>query len=84
LAYQVTPAAGCHLGPISACGTNCPGTNRPNGMLLKLYSMLTRQGDQIGRIFAQWAIVYYGQFFENYRSSRHFCATFPLNKLIKY
>jgi hypothetical protein len=23
-------------------------------------------GDQIGRIFAQWAIVYYWQFFENY------------------
>jgi hypothetical protein len=25
-----------------------------------------RQGDQIGRIFAQWGIVYFGQFLENY------------------
>jgi hypothetical protein len=30
------------------------------------------QGDQIGRIFAQWAIVHFGQFFENYTSSPHF------------
>jgi hypothetical protein len=30
------------------------------------------QGDQIGLIFAQWAIVYFGQvFFFNYRSSQH-------------
>jgi hypothetical protein len=34
-----------------------------------------RQDDQIGRIFAQWAIVYYEQFFENYRSSPHLCYT---------
>jgi hypothetical protein len=27
------------------------------------------QGDQIGRIFAQSAIVYFGQFFKNYTSS---------------
>jgi hypothetical protein len=27
------------------------------------------QGDRIGRIFASWAIVYYGHFFENSRSS---------------
>jgi hypothetical protein len=26
----------------------------------------------IGRIFAHWTIVYYGQFFENYRSSPNF------------
>jgi hypothetical protein len=26
------------------------------------------QGDQIGRIFAQWVIVFFGQFLENYRS----------------
>jgi hypothetical protein len=38
---------------------------------------LTRkQGDQIGRIFAQWAIAYFGQWFENYRSSAYFWATF--------
>jgi hypothetical protein len=27
-----------------------------------------QQGDQIGRIFAYWAIVYFGQFFENKRT----------------
>jgi hypothetical protein len=30
-----------------------------------------RQGDQIGRKFAQWVIVYFGQWFENYRSNAH-------------
>jgi hypothetical protein len=34
------------------------------------------QGDQIGQIFAQWGIVYFGQWFENYRRSAHFWATF--------
>jgi hypothetical protein len=34
-----------------------------------------RQGDQIGLIFAQWAIVFFGQCFENYRSSANFLAT---------
>jgi hypothetical protein len=33
------------------------------------------QGDQIGRIFAQWAIAYFGQVFIIYRSSKKFCAT---------
>jgi hypothetical protein len=38
---------------------------------------LCNQGDQIGRIFAQRAIGYYGQFFsENYRSGPHFLSTF--------
>jgi hypothetical protein len=27
-----------------------------------------KQGDQIGRIFAHWAIVSFGQFFENYKN----------------
>jgi hypothetical protein len=31
------------------------------------------QGDQIGRIFAYWSIVYFGQFFEDYRNSPNFC-----------
>jgi hypothetical protein len=34
------------------------------------------QGDQIGRIFAQWTIVYYEQSLENYRSIPHIWATF--------
>jgi hypothetical protein len=33
------------------------------------------QGDQIGRIFAQWVIVCLGQLHENERSSLHFWAT---------
>jgi hypothetical protein len=35
-----------------------------------------RQGDQIGRIFVDWAIVYFGQFFEIYRTTPKFWATF--------
>jgi hypothetical protein len=34
------------------------------------------QGDQIGRIFAHWAIVFFGQLNENYRSSANSWATF--------
>jgi hypothetical protein len=41
-----------------------PDPNLGDGPLL-VYG----QGDQIGRIFAYWAIVYFGQFSENYRSS---------------
>jgi hypothetical protein len=36
------------------------------------------QGDQIGRIFALLAIVYFGRFKKNCNSSPHFCAIFPL------
>jgi hypothetical protein len=39
------------------------------------------QGDQIGRIFAHWALVVFGQLFENYRSSPYFWAIFPRKKL---
>jgi hypothetical protein len=34
------------------------------------------QGDQIGRIFVQWAIVFFVQFYENPKSSQHFCQLF--------
>jgi hypothetical protein len=34
-----------------------------------------KQGDQIGRIIAHWAIVYFGQVFENYTSGPNFLAT---------
>jgi hypothetical protein len=37
------------------------------------------QGNQIGQIFAQWAIVYYVQCFENYRSRPHFYSTFVIS-----
>jgi hypothetical protein len=36
-----------------------------------------KQGDHIGRFFAQRVIVYFGQFFENDPSSLYFWATFP-------
>jgi hypothetical protein len=36
------------------------------------------QGDQIGRIFAQWVIVYFGQFYKDYRSNPNFWATLSL------
>jgi hypothetical protein len=39
-----------------------------------------RQGDQIGRIFASWAIVCFGQFFENYKNSPNLGATSPHGK----
>jgi hypothetical protein len=35
-----------------------------------------QQGDQIGRVFAPWAIVYFGEFLENHRSSQKLRATF--------
>jgi hypothetical protein len=41
-----------------------------------LKPLLPWQGDQIGRICAYWAYVYYGQFFDNYRSSANFWAFF--------
>jgi hypothetical protein len=34
------------------------------------------QGDQIGRNFSLWAIAYFGQCFENYRSSKKNLASF--------
>jgi hypothetical protein len=37
---------------------------------------IAAQGDQIGRIFASWVIVFLRQFFENYKSSPDFWATF--------
>jgi hypothetical protein len=41
------------------------------------YTLLVyTQGDQIGRIFAQWIIVYFGHWFETSRRSAHFWATF--------
>jgi hypothetical protein len=41
------------------------------------------QGDQIGRIFAQWANVYFGQYFEKHKSDPNFWATFSEDE-VKY
>jgi hypothetical protein len=43
-------------------------------------SVRYRQGDQIGRILAHWAIVYFGQVSENYKISRHFGQLFFLRE----
>jgi hypothetical protein len=43
---------------------------------LLLSKAAPKQGDQIGRNFAQWAIVYFGELYKNYRSSPKFSATF--------
>jgi hypothetical protein len=47
------------------------------------YQRWIQEGDQIGRIFAHWAIVFFGQFFEHYRSSPNFPATF-IHKKVAY
>jgi hypothetical protein len=39
------------------------------------------QGDQIGRIFAYWAIVSFGRFKENFRSNPNFWAIFSTVKV---
>jgi hypothetical protein len=36
----------------------------------------TYQGDQIGRIFAQWTIVFFGPFFDNYKTSSNSLSTY--------
>jgi hypothetical protein len=36
------------------------------------YPVSLKQGDQIGRIFAYWVIVYYEHIYENYRNSQIF------------
>jgi hypothetical protein len=38
------------------------------------------QGDQIGRIFAYWVIVYFRQFYENYRNGSNLLDTFVHGK----
>jgi hypothetical protein len=42
-----------------------------------------QQSDQMGRVFAHWAIFCFGQFLENYRSSPIFCATFSTVKVMR-
>jgi hypothetical protein len=41
----------------------------------RFHPVVRQQGDQIGQIFAHWAVVYFGQCFENYRSSGKFWTT---------
>jgi hypothetical protein len=51
-------------------------------MLIEVnWSNQVKQGDQIGRIFAPCAIVFFEQFFEKYRSSHNFWVTLPHGKI---
>jgi hypothetical protein len=42
--------------------------------------MSKEQGDQIGRIFANWAVVHLGSLFKIPEVSQFFCATFSTEK----
>jgi hypothetical protein len=48
----------------------------PRCVRQKLPKMYLNQGDQNGRIFAQWVSIYFGQWFENDRKSSQIWATF--------
>jgi hypothetical protein len=48
------------------------------------FSPSRKQGDRIGQIFAHWVIVYFGQFFENYRSSPYICVAFFHGKVYAF
>jgi hypothetical protein len=41
-----------------------------------------KQADPIGRFFAHWVIVYFGQFFENYKSRPHIWDAFSTVKVV--
>jgi hypothetical protein len=41
-----------------------------------LYACAYNQGDQSGRIFAYWAVVYFGLLLENDKSGANYWATF--------
>jgi hypothetical protein len=42
---------------------NMPFSLAKNHRIELICKMVAKQGDQIGRIFAQWAIAYFGQVF---------------------
>jgi hypothetical protein len=55
-----------------------------NPVFLRL-AVETNQGDQIGRIFAFWAIVLFGQRLKKFSEEAKFLATFiPLKKQVMY
>jgi hypothetical protein len=41
---------------------------------------MTRQGDQIGRIFAYWAVYYFWQLFDNYRRNKKIGLLFTMEQ----
>jgi hypothetical protein len=45
-------------------------------------SVQSNQGEQIGRIFAHWAVVYFGQFLKSCRNSSNFGATFSMVQVV--
>jgi hypothetical protein len=55
-----------------------------------IFSPKIGKNNPIGRVFANWMIVYFGQFFENFRTNNSLCtATFfpgksyPVHNIIK-
>jgi hypothetical protein len=60
---------------------NAHAMERSNILLSSgMRAMGYRQGDQIGRIFVSWAIVFFGCLFEDYRSSPKFLRYFNPRK----
>jgi hypothetical protein len=52
---------------------------------LKVFFQKDRlQGDQIGRIFANWATLVFGKFLEKYKSSTNFGLLFTSEKVVFY
>jgi hypothetical protein len=64
------------LGCISGKQKSRFGQNFANLEEAKKVQVSHLQGDQIGRIFALWAVVFFEQFLKNSRSSQYFCVLF--------
>jgi hypothetical protein len=45
-------------------------------LILAFVIVVTDQGDQIGRIFAYWVLVYFGQFYAKIPQQSNFWSTF--------
>jgi hypothetical protein len=54
---------------------NCNATGGLSYVMFFLIGICGSPGDQIGRIFARWVIVYFGQLLENYRGIPNVWAT---------
>jgi hypothetical protein len=68
----------CHptaLKPSANAAACSPVTSKPN-------ECISDQGDQIGRIFTDWAITYFCQFFKIYKSCQNVLGTFSTEKVI--
>jgi hypothetical protein len=57
-----------------------PQTDVQGSILRPNLSERPEQGDQIGRIFAQWVVVFFGQLLKIYKNSPQFWSTFYQSK----